>query len=108
MSTQTLTRAAPGPVSAGLRTGSPVERPTARKQGRSSLAWMDLLRIGAIVAVVVIHAISTATKSSGTGWHSAWWWTANFLNSACLWCVPVFVMVSGALLLDPARRVADG
>ena len=69
---------------------------------------MDLLRIAAILAVVVIHSVGFATKQSGTGWHSAWWWGANLLNSACLWCVPVFVMVSGALLLDPARRVSNG
>jgi surface polysaccharide O-acyltransferase-like enzyme len=69
---------------------------------------MDMLRIGAILAVVVIHAIGPATRESGTGWHAAWWWGANLLNSACLWCVPVFVMVSGALLLDPSRRISGG
>ena len=69
---------------------------------------MDLLRIGAILAVVIIHAVSAATRSAGTGWHSRWWWAADLLNSACLWCVPAFVMVSGALLLDPQRRVAGG
>jgi surface polysaccharide O-acyltransferase-like enzyme len=67
---------------------------------------MDMLRIGAILAVVIIHAIGPATRQSGTGWHSAWWWGADLLNAACLWCVPVFVMVSGALLLDPSRRIA--
>ncbi len=69
---------------------------------------MDLLRIAAILAVVVIHAISPATRTAGTGGHTAWWWLANLINTACLWCVPVFVMVSGALLLDPARRVSHG
>jgi surface polysaccharide O-acyltransferase-like enzyme len=69
---------------------------------------MDMLRIAAILAVVVIHAVGTATRESGTGWHSSWWWGANLLNSACLWCVPVFVMVSGALLLDPTRRIGGG
>ncbi len=67
-----------------------------------------MLRIGAILAVVVIHAIGAATRQSGTGWHSAWWWGADLVNAACLWCVPVFVMVSGALLLDPSRRFAGG
>ncbi len=70
---------------------------------REGLQWLDMLRIAAIGAVIVIHAIGTATRESGTGWHAAWWWGANLINSACLWCVPVFVMVSGALLLDPAR-----
>ncbi len=105
MPSQTLTRpaeprvrdrSAAAPSAAGTRSDA------------ASLEWLDLLRIGAIVAVVVIHAISGATRQAGTGWHSAWWWAANLLNTACLWCVPVFVMVSGALLLDPSKRVAGG
>jgi surface polysaccharide O-acyltransferase-like enzyme len=79
-----------------------------RGTAAGGLEWMDMLRIGAILAVVIIHAISPATRTAGTGWHAAWWWAANLINSACLWCVPVFVMVSGALLLDPRRRVSDG
>jgi hypothetical protein len=31
------------------------------------------------------------------------WWIANLTDSAGRWCVPVSVMVSGALLLDPRR-----
>ena len=34
---------------------------------------------------------------------SAPWWVANGLNSASRWCVPVFLMISGALALDPAK-----
>ncbi len=103
MATHLLTRptqAHTSPGAAPPRSGTP-DRPQA-----SGLEWMDLLRIAAILAVVVIHAVGSATRQSGTGWHSAWWWGANLLNSACLWCVPVFVMVSGALLLDPTRRIA--
>ena len=46
-----------------------------------------------------------ATRSAGTGWHTCRWWAARPASiAACLWCVPVFVMVSGALLLDPGAR----
>jgi surface polysaccharide O-acyltransferase-like enzyme len=62
-----------------------------------------VLRVAAIVGVVAIHVVGGATRHSGTGWHPAGWWAANAVNSACLWVVPVFVMASGALLLDPAR-----
>ncbi len=93
-------------VRAPARDGAAPTGPTVAAAG--GLQWMDLLRIGAIVAVVVIHAVSRATRSAGTGWHSAWWWAADLLNTASLWCVPVFVMVSGALLLDPARAVHNG
>jgi len=32
------------------------------------------------------------------------WWTANAIDASCRWAVPVFLMLSGALVLDPARR----
>src|SRR6201747_1022387 len=102
MPTQTLLRptfaAAPAPA-APSRSGA-----SERTRSSSGLEWLDRLRLWAILAVVTIHAIGTATRESGTGWHPAAWWASNLINSACLWCVPVFVMVSGALMLDPARR----
>ena len=107
MPTQLLTRPSPAHASPGSA-GASSQTPLRRVRAASGLEWMDMLRIAAILAVVVIHSVGYATKQSGTGWHSAWWWGANLLNSACLWCVPVFVMVSGALLLDPARRVSSG
>lgn len=80
--------------------------PASRSLGarpRPDTRWLDVLRIVAIVGVVAIHVVGGATKHSGTGWHPAGWWAANAVNSACLWVVPVFVMASGALLLDPSR-----
>ncbi len=104
MPTQLLTRPSPAYISPSTAPDSP-QAPNRRIPAGGGLEWMDMLRIAAILAVVVIHSVGSATKQSGTGWHSAWWWGANLLNSACLWCVPVFVMVSGALLLNPDRRV---
>ena len=86
----------------------PVANPPPGTRLRPSLAYLDLLKIGAIVAVVCIHAVGTATRESGTGWHPAAWWGADLLNSAMLWCVPVFVMVSGALLLNPQKVLPGG
>lgn len=80
--------------------------PEAGRRPSSGLEWLDRLRLWAILAVVVIHAISPATRKSGTGLHPAVWWASDFINAACLWCVPIFVMVSGALLLDPARKAS--
>src|SRR5436305_14647980 len=105
MSTDLLTRPAPAHTSPSTASDQAAGPSRPRPGG---LDWMDMLRVGAILAVVVIHAIGPATRESGTGWHSAWWWGADLLNAACLWCVPVFVMVSGALLLDPSRRIAGG
>ncbi len=66
---------------------------------------MDVLRILAMAAVVVIHAVAPVVETRTTDFGSATWWTANALDAATRWCVPVFVMVSGALLLDPAKRM---
>ncbi|WP_088282236.1 acyltransferase [Kineosporia sp. A_224] len=66
--------------------------------------WFDLARVLAILAVVVVHETSGEVGSRDAGDPAtAAWWTANILDSASRWCVPVFLMVSGALLLDPRR-----
>ncbi|MFZ5871359.1 MAG: acyltransferase [Actinomycetota bacterium] len=66
-------------------------------------AWMDAARVVAIVAVVVIHVLAPTVEGRGVDVGSAAWWVADALNSASRWCVPVFLMISGALALDPAR-----
>lgn len=79
----------------------------APEQGRASaprpyLAYPDLLRIVAILAVIVVHVSSGPLKNSKPG--SADWWVDNLFGSAARFCVPLFVMISGMLLLDPAKR----
>ncbi|WP_164233530.1 acyltransferase [Microbacterium hydrocarbonoxydans] len=59
---------------------------------------LDVLRVVAIVGVVSIHtfgALRTSPEIQGT----ASWWVAVALNAGFIWAVPVFVMISGALLL---------
>lgn len=65
--------------------------------------WLDLARVLAIGAVLVVHVTMNAVNGARTPEGSASWWAANALNSASRWCVPVFLMVSGALLLDPRK-----
>ena len=62
---------------------------------------LDALRAAAALAVVVIHVSATALQHVAPG--SADWWFADLYHAATVWAVPVFVMISGALLLDPAR-----
>ncbi len=66
-------------------------------------AWLDLARVLAIVAVVLIHVIAPVVTGRWAVEGTAAWWTGNLVDSALRWCVPVFVMISGALLLDPRR-----
>jgi surface polysaccharide O-acyltransferase-like enzyme len=64
---------------------------------------MDLARITAMAAVIVIHAVAPVVETRTTDAGSATWWAANVLDAATRWCVPMFIMISGALLLDPAK-----
>ncbi len=60
--------------------------------------WVDVLRFFAIAAVVSVHVAADIV----TEWRSvplSAWWTANFYDSLARGAVPVFVMLSGALLL---------
>nr|WP_026123102.1 acyltransferase family protein [Nocardiopsis chromatogenes] len=67
---------------------------------------MDLARVAAMAAVVVIHAYSPLVTEVYTGQGSTSWWTSTALDAALRWCVPVFVMISGALLLGPRDETA--
>ena len=65
------------------------------------LAYADLLRVLACIAVVIFH-IATNWQGQATG--SAW--TVMSTYAALMrWCLPMFVMLSGAFLLDPQKSV---
>ncbi|MGC3978992.1 MAG: acyltransferase family protein [Paludibacteraceae bacterium] len=64
---------------------------------RNRLQWLRNLRIIATVSVIIIHI--TCRLLDGTiGTYS--WWVGNFFDSSLRFAVPVFVMLSGALLLS--------
>lgn len=60
----------------------------------------DLARTLAIVAVVAIHCFAfVLIYDFSPG--SKTWLLANLFDSVSRWCVPVFIMLSGALLIKP-------
>jgi surface polysaccharide O-acyltransferase-like enzyme len=65
---------------------------------RSSL---DVLRVAAICGVVAIHTFSLMVTNNAEKRGNVEWWAAVTLDLAFVWTVPVFVMISGALLLSP-------
>jgi surface polysaccharide O-acyltransferase-like enzyme len=70
-------------------------------------AWADWARIAAIVAVVSIHVLGPVSfRGSLVG--TPFWWLATVINSASRWSVPLFFMVSGALLLNRPRQNGSG
>ena len=59
---------------------------------------LDNLRVAAGIAVVLLHVSGYAFRALDAGF-TATWWVGNVVNSSTRWSVPVFVMISGALLL---------
>ncbi|MDX9971942.1 MAG: acyltransferase family protein [FCB group bacterium] len=59
----------------------------------------DILRVLATVAVVWLHVSMYAVLYNEP--LSFAWWVGNVSDAAVRWCVPVFVLVSGGLLLGP-------
>jgi len=68
--------------------------------------WADNLRVLATFAVIVIHVSANAVSSFGNI-DTTWWWIANCLDGLHRFCVPVFVMLSGALLLPKEYALND-
>lgn len=74
---------------------------------RSRIWYLEWLRLFACIAVVLIHCFATLLDNATVaeiGIPRALGWT-EFLVILCRWAVPVFLMITGALLLDPARKV---
>jgi len=67
------------------------------------LAYADLLRVLASIAVVVLH-ISAGWLDQTTVGSSSWTVLITY-DALTRWCVPMFVMLSGAFLLDPKKGV---
>ncbi|MGI8872588.1 MAG: acyltransferase [Candidatus Limnocylindria bacterium] len=89
-------------------------RDARREESRSApdaepaLAFTSYLRVLAIAAVVAIHTFGRMVLNQeirGT----PTWWAATAIDLGSSWAVPLFVMVSGALVLAPdPGGVADG
>lgn len=88
------------PVGPGATRPEPVEPVSG---AREDTGWLDLARVAAIGAVVLVHVVAPAVNGTWVTEGSSSWWVADVVDAASRWCVPVFVMVSGALVLDPRK-----
>jgi len=66
------------------------------------MIWLDAARVVSILAVVFLHVAATVVTGRDIG--SPDWWYGNVYDSLVRWCVPVFIMISGALLLGSGKR----
>jgi surface polysaccharide O-acyltransferase-like enzyme len=79
------------------------ENVTTRHQ---NFEWIDNLKVVSLFAVVILHTASPLLmdfKHSGT----AYWLVGDFYNALVRFGVPVFVMITGALVLHREYEVTD-
>ncbi|GAB6262845.1 acyltransferase [Photobacterium sp. R1] len=69
---------------------------------REKIIFIDLLRCVAATAVVVIHVLGPYRELLGQIPDHAWM-TAISYNSFSRWAVPVFIMITGTLMLSDTR-----
>jgi len=69
---------------------------------RKKVMFIDLLRCVAPIAVVVIHVLGPYREQLGEIPDSEWI-TAISFNSFSRWAVPIFIMITGALMLSDTR-----
>lgn len=72
------------------------------REGR--VQYADWLRTAAMIAVIVVHVSGGWLPSVPIG--SFEWHVLNVFDGLSHWCVPIFVMLSGAFLLDPKRGLS--
>jgi surface polysaccharide O-acyltransferase-like enzyme len=65
--------------------------------------WVDILKILAIFGVILLHVSAPFVVPFEK---SREWWIGNFFDSSSRWCVPLFIMASGALLLGSAEKTS--
>ena len=65
---------------------------------KNDTSWLDNLRVVATIAVVLLHVVAPFALKFGQI-NKVDWWLANSIDSLVRFCVPVFVMLTGALLL---------
>lgn len=66
---------------------------------------MNPARALAIVFVVAIHNTSDTVETRFAEHLSGAWWAATAIDGLARWSVPVFIMIAGALALDPGHGV---
>ena len=69
------------------------------------LFWIDDLRCLAIISVIILHVSSFIVDSYGSI-SIFTWQLGNILDSSIRFCVPIFVMITGSLILPKKYELA--
>jgi surface polysaccharide O-acyltransferase-like enzyme len=71
--------------------------------------WVDNIRVAATLAVIIVHVATPPvfTQYDPHGISNTNWWIGNIYDSFCRFCVPVFVMLTGALLIPQRTTLRE-
>ncbi len=75
---------------------------------RISINAFGRLRIAACFAIIVLHSLFASTVYFGDWMSASDVMAEKIAEHMLMWAVPVFLMITGALLLDPDREVSFG
>lgn len=75
-------------------------------QSKEDTSWLDNLRVTATISVIFLHVAAPFLSKFGNISNFNWW-TANVYDSLVRFSVPVFVMITGALLLPKEYQLND-
>ena len=72
-----------------------------KKKAPEREIWLYFLTVSACFAVVWGHVAAEVFLNAATPFQ---WWIGNFTDCLTRWCMTAFIMVSGYLLLNPAKQ----
>jgi surface polysaccharide O-acyltransferase-like enzyme len=78
------------------------------KQERALTIPVDLIRTLAIIGVIFLHATNDLSPDQVTQMEVVRWLTVDVYQSIARMAVPLFVMLTGALLLQPSKNEGIG
>lgn len=73
--------------------------------GKRRELWLDVLRVVAACAVVMMHTLTGAVDIFSASNH-AYGKLMLIIMDLVTWCVPVFLMISGYLFLKPGKEIS--
>ncbi len=78
-----------------------------KMEKKEHLLWPDVLKIISIYAVILLHsAAPLLVRYHRIG--ETDWWIGNLYDSLSRWCIPLFIMLSGAMLLGKTHENSLG
>lgn len=68
--------------------------------------YLNTLRVLATIAVVILHTLVNPSMQNLNYYTPPQLCIVKFLRNFFVWCVPVFVMISGVLFLNPQKEIS--